>query len=49
MEGLARAGNGMAEFVKEGERMQPKVLYLVFIANVASFYSDIYVIPISIY
>ena len=25
MEGLARAGNGTAEFVKEGERMQPKV------------------------
>ena len=26
MEGLARAGNGTAEFVKEGERLQPKVL-----------------------
>ena len=25
MEGLAQAGNGTAEFVKEGERMQPKV------------------------
>ena len=25
VEGLARAGNGTAEFVKEGERMQPKV------------------------
>ena len=25
MEGLAQAGNGAAEFVKEGERMQPKV------------------------
>ena len=25
MEGLARAGNGTSEFVKEGERMQPKV------------------------
>ena len=25
MEGLAHAGNGTAEFVKEGERMQPKV------------------------
>ena len=24
--GLARAGNGTAEFIKEGERMQPKVL-----------------------
>ena len=23
--GLAEAGNGAAEFVKEGERMQPKV------------------------
>ena len=23
--GLAQAGNGAAEFVKEGERMQPKV------------------------
>ena len=28
VEGLARAGNGTAEFVKEGERMQPKVCYL---------------------
>ena len=28
MEGLARAGNGTAEFVKEGERMQPKVYLL---------------------
>ena len=25
MEGLARAGNGTAEFVKAGERLQPKV------------------------
>ena len=25
MEGLARAGNGSAEFVKVEERMQPKV------------------------
>ena len=25
MEGLAHAGNGTAEFVKGGERMQPKV------------------------
>ena len=25
MEGLASAGNGTAEFVKEGERLQPKV------------------------
>ena len=25
MNGLAQAGNGAAEFVKEGERMQPKV------------------------
>ena len=25
VEGLARAGNGTAEFVKHGERMQPKV------------------------
>lgn len=25
VEGLAQAGNGAAEFVKEGERMQPKV------------------------
>ena len=25
VEGLARAGNGSAEFVKEGERLQPKV------------------------
>ena len=25
--GLAEAGNGAAEFVKEGERMQPKVAY----------------------
>ena len=23
--GLAKAGNGTAEFIKEGERMQPKV------------------------
>lgn len=29
MEGLAQAGNGTAEFVKEGERMQPKVKYQV--------------------
>ena len=29
MEGLARAGNGTAEFVKEGERMQPKVGVLI--------------------
>ena len=29
MEGLARAGNGTAEFVKEGERMQPKVLLVL--------------------
>ena len=28
VEGLARAGNGTAEFVKEGERMQPKVYYV---------------------
>ena len=27
VEGLAQAGNGAAEFVKEGERMQPKVQY----------------------
>ena len=26
VEGLARAGNGTAEFVKEGERLQPKVI-----------------------
>ena len=25
IDGLAKAGNGAAEFVKEGERMQPKV------------------------
>ena len=25
VEGLAMAGNGSAEFVKEGERLQPKV------------------------
>ena len=25
VEGLAKAGNGSSEFVKEGERMQPKV------------------------
>ena len=25
VKGLARAGNGSAEFIKEGERMQPKV------------------------
>ena len=25
VKGLARAGNGTAEFIKEGERMQPKV------------------------
>ena len=25
VEGLARAGSGSAEFVKEGERLQPKV------------------------
>ena len=25
VEGLAQAGNGTAEFVKDGERMQPKV------------------------
>ena len=25
VEGLAHAGNGTAEFVKEGERLQPKV------------------------
>ncbi len=24
--GLARAGNGTAEFIQEGERMQPKVI-----------------------
>ena len=28
VEGLAQAGNGAAEFVKEGERMQPKVSIL---------------------
>ena len=32
VEGLARAGNGTAEFVKEGERMQPKV-FLCFVQN----------------
>ena len=32
VEGLARAGNGTAEFVKEGERMQPKV-FLRFVWN----------------
>ena len=26
VKGLARAGNGTAEFVQQGERMQPKVL-----------------------
>ena len=26
VEGLARAGNGTAEHVKEGERLQPKVI-----------------------
>ena len=25
VKGLAQAGNGSAEFIKEGERMQPKV------------------------
>ena len=29
VEGLAKAGNGCAEFVKPGERMQPKV-YTIF-------------------
>ena len=29
VEGLAQAGNGTAEFVKEGERMQPKVSVVV--------------------
>ena len=28
VEGLARAGSGSAEFVKEGERLQPKVFDL---------------------
>ena len=27
IKGIARAGNGRAEFVYEGERMQPKVHY----------------------
>ena len=27
MNGLAKAGNGTAEFIQEGERMQPKVGY----------------------
>ena len=29
MEGLARAGKGTAEFVKEGERLQPKVNIII--------------------
>ena len=29
VEGLARAGNGTSEFVKEGERMQPKVSTII--------------------
>lgn len=29
VKGIARAGNGRAEFVYEGERMQPKVHYVV--------------------
>ena len=28
IKGIARAGNGRAEFVHEGERMQPKVHYV---------------------
>ena len=28
IKGIARAGNGRAEFVYEGERMQPKVHYV---------------------
>ena len=26
VKGLAKAGNGTAEFIKEGERLQPKVI-----------------------
>ena len=32
VEGLAKAGNGSSEFVKEGERMQPKVCNLRMLA-----------------
>lgn len=28
VKGLARAGNGSAEFIQAGERMQPKVILL---------------------
>ncbi len=28
VKGLAKAGNGAAEFIKEGERMQPKVCHV---------------------
>ena len=34
VEGLARAGNGTAEFVKEGERLQPKVIIRLIFYNV---------------
>ena len=29
VKGLAKTGNGTAEFIKEGERLQPKVLLYV--------------------
>ena len=29
VEGLACAGNGTAEFIKEGERLQPKVIIII--------------------
>lgn len=37
VEGLARAGNGSAEFVKEGERLQPKVYTKLFVSFVYLF------------
>lgn len=35
VKGLAKAGNGSAEFVKEGDRMQSKVSYLLLILSLA--------------
>ena len=41
VEGLARAGNGTAEFVKEGERLQPKVCAsCVFFPSIYHVYMD---------
>ncbi len=51
VEGLARAGNGSAEFVKEGERLQPKVQYFQssLVCHNSTFYGNCFTIVVTVW